>query len=81
MVTVPDGKAILHARLRRGWTLRDVAERCAGLGFTLSDSNLSKYERGVVKPSPKTLLAIARALDVTVDDLLTDAAPEPEGAS
>lgn len=59
------------ARVRRGWTQRDVSRRCGELGHNVSDSNLSKYERGEFCPSPPTLATIAKALELEVDDLIT----------
>jgi len=57
-------------RLRKGWTVRDVATRSAELGMPVSFSNYSRCERGTIRPLPRTVLAIARALDLEVDDLL-----------
>jgi transcriptional regulator with XRE-family HTH domain len=66
-----------RARLRKGWTLRDVESRCAELGTPVDNGNVSKYERGEVQPVPRTLLVIAQALDVDVDSLLLPAARVP----
>jgi transcriptional regulator with XRE-family HTH domain len=57
-------------RRRRGLTLREVADR-AGMAV----STLSRLETGARRLSLDHLPALARALDVTVDDLL--AAPAP----
>ena len=62
------GSVALQARVRLGLTQRDVAERC---GIKVSDSNISKYERGVVAPSPPVLAVLAITLGLTVDDLIT----------
>ena len=61
----------LQARLRKGWTQRQVSERCKELGREVNNSNLSKYERGEYAPSPPFLAVLAQALDLTVDDLIT----------
>lgn len=65
------GSVAMSRRIRKGWTQRDVAQRCAALGRKISDSNLSKYERGECSPSPATLAVLAEALDLEVDDLIT----------
>jgi transcriptional regulator with XRE-family HTH domain len=65
------GSEAMLARVRRGWTQRDVSRRCSELGREVSDSNLSKYERGEFCPSPPTLAVIAKALEIPVDDLIT----------
>ena len=40
----------------------------------ISRTTLSRLERGLTEPTPKTLLALSLALDITVDDLLDGAA-------
>lgn len=64
------------ARLRelRALSLGALAEAAGGL----AKSYLAKIEKGEVEnPGLRTLSAIARALDVTVADLLRTAEPEP----
>jgi transcriptional regulator with XRE-family HTH domain len=69
-----NGKAIRDARLRKGWTLRDVSDACEELarkelGCKVDYGNVSQYERGLIRPNPRTLYTLAMALGVTVDDL------------
>jgi transcriptional regulator with XRE-family HTH domain len=66
------GDVALMARLRKGWTQRDVMERCIELELAkVNDSNLAKYERGDLTPSPPVLAAIAQALDLSIDELVS----------
>jgi transcriptional regulator with XRE-family HTH domain len=58
------------ARQRKGWTVRDVSQRCRELGTPVDFGAYSRYERGLTDPGPGRLLAIAQALDLTVDELL-----------
>ncbi len=61
------GVRVRRFRKERGLTQQALAE--------LSDqepSNISHIERGATKLSLPTLVSIANALDVTVDDLLCD---------
>jgi transcriptional regulator with XRE-family HTH domain len=58
-------------RLRRGWTQRDVSDRCEQFGSgRVDDSNIAKYERGDLCPSPQSLASLAAALELQVDDLI-----------
>jgi len=59
------GTAIRHVRLRRGLTLDHLAE-----ASDLSAKHLGEIERGRVNPTIGTLRAIARALDVSLRELL-----------
>ncbi len=51
-------------RKKRGLTLKDLAEHC-----NCSPGYLSRVETGAVNPSVATLMAMAEALGVTVDEL------------
>jgi transcriptional regulator with XRE-family HTH domain len=63
------GAGLRRARTARRRTLRDVSRRArVSLGY------LSEVERGRKEPSSELLAAICEALDVTLPDLLTDAA-------
>jgi transcriptional regulator with XRE-family HTH domain len=65
-----DGRAILNARLRKGWTQRQVADRCEELGQRVDDTFISRCERGAaIRPSPRFLPVLATALDLEFDDL------------
>lgn len=58
------GRYLREAREARGLSLRALAER-----LSISPSALSQIETGKSAPSVKTLWAIVRTLDVSVDDL------------
>lgn len=73
-----EGERLHGLRARRraaGMTQRDLSARCAELGAPISDSQLSKIERGLWSPRPGALRAIAEALGTTVDDLLNGTVP------
>ncbi len=59
MSEVDIGGVVRQFRLARGITLQELAQRT-----NLSQSFLSRVERNLVDPSVKTLVAVARALDV-----------------
>ena len=68
------GDRLRVARAARGLSLRSLADR---LG--VSPSLISQVERGLAKPSVNTLYAMARALEVSLDELLfVDARPGSE---
>jgi transcriptional regulator with XRE-family HTH domain len=60
------GKRLRELRQQRGLSQQDLA-RIAKLHFM----QVGKYERGEVLPAAESLLALARALSVTADYLLT----------
>ena len=76
MATAGEGKARLEAlgaliraqRATAGLSLRDLAERTE-----VSNAYLSQIERGLHEPSISVLGAIAAALDVSLQDLLSRA--------
>ncbi len=71
------GQRILKLRKERGLTQREVARRAG-----LSPSGVGFIELGQVKrPSAETVVAIARALGVPVEELLVEesTAPKAEG--
>ena len=55
------------ARAASGLSLRELHAKASGV---VSAQAISKYERGITKPSSKALVALASALDVPVDFLL-----------
>lgn len=59
------GDRLRSLRQERGWTQADLAQR-VGIGQQV----LSGYETGRRTPSLETTLALARTLDVSVDDLV-----------
>lgn len=72
---------LMRARVRKGWTLRQVTERCAepDLDVKVDHGNLARYEKGLIRPTPRVLRALASALDVTTDSLLRVESVGPDG--
>ena len=60
-------------RVARGLTLDQLSD---AMGGVVTKQALSKYERGASVPSPRVLIALARALRVKAIDLATDPATE-----
>lgn len=72
--TVSLGRRIARFRDLRGYSLGVLAERAGGL----AKSYVAKLERGEVEnPGLRTLSVIAKALEITVADLLAPNAPPP----
>lgn len=65
------GRVIRQAREAAGIGVREMASR-----LKCSPSHVSQVERGVTSPSVHTLFAMVRELDVSLDDLLADAAAD-----
>jgi transcriptional regulator with XRE-family HTH domain len=61
------GPHLRAIRLRRGVGLRELARR-----LDLSPSSISQIETGKIRPSVRTLYALAAEFGVTVDELLFD---------
>jgi transcriptional regulator with XRE-family HTH domain len=61
------GPRLRAIRLRRGVGLRELARR-----LDLSPSSISQIETGKIRPSVRTLYALAAEFGVTVDELLFD---------
>jgi len=61
------GKRIKIARIRADLTQERLAER-----VELSTTHLSNIETGTTRVSLQSIVGLANALDVTVDDLLCD---------
>lgn len=59
------GKRIRAAREARGWTQFQL-----GVVVGKRDTDVSRWERGVLDPRPESLANIARALGVSTDYLL-----------
>ena len=57
---------LLSARRMSGLSLQDLADK---LGNDVTKQSLSKYENGKMKPDAKGLLALANALNISVDYL------------
>ena len=69
------GVRIRRLRKERGLTQQALAERS-----NQEPSNVSHIERGATKLSLPTMVNIANALEVTVDDLLCDSLVESKDA-
>lgn len=69
------GLRIRHFRVQRGLTLEQL-----GAEVGVVASQLSLIENGHREPRISLLTAVARALEVTVADLLSSAAPSPRAA-
>jgi transcriptional regulator with XRE-family HTH domain len=78
---VPAGARVAHSssvlgprlraiRLRRGWSLRELAGR-----LDLSASSISQIETGKSQPSIRTLYGLVSELGVTVDEVLFERTP------
>lgn len=61
------GARVRLLRLGRGMTLDELASAAGGV---VTKQALSKYERGLMRPSPRVLVALARALGVRTSELL-----------
>src|SRR6266545_969717 len=65
------GHKVRFLRQGKGWTLNDLAEKSG-----ISKAYISDLENGTAgKPNIQYVYAIALALDVTLDELLSDATP------
>lgn len=60
------GERLRRARLMRGLSLRDVANKLAELGCQLSHAALQKYEKGLMGPDSSVAVAVARVFDLDV---------------
>lgn len=63
------GQRLRLARKRAGLSLRELADR---IGNDVSAQAISKYESGKMLPSSSVLVALAKALDVSLDFLMSN---------
>src|SRR6266513_5012684 len=70
------GPRLRAIRLRQGIGLRQLARR-----LDLSPSSISQIETGKMRPSVRTLYALASEFGVTVDEILFDQAPPVRASS
>jgi Zn-dependent peptidase ImmA (M78 family)/transcriptional regulator with XRE-family HTH domain len=63
------GERLKLARRRAGLSLRDLAER---IGNDVSAQAISKYESGKMFPSSSVLVSLGKALDVSLDFLMSN---------
>ncbi|HEY9367592.1 helix-turn-helix transcriptional regulator [Streptomyces sp.] len=78
MPQTTDHRPARDQRLRRGWTLRDLAQKCADKGAPVDYSHLARIERGLHTPGPKLRVVLAELLDLDIADL--EAQPEAKSA-
>lgn len=76
-----DGSKLREIRERAGLTRRDVASLCKVNGQTVSVNHLWRLETGKYRTSAPLLKALAAALSVEIDALLTPAAPSNSAAT
>jgi transcriptional regulator with XRE-family HTH domain len=55
-------------RLRRGLTLRQLAQQCADKGVPVDFGQLSRIERGKYAPNPRLRAVLAEILELHVND-------------
>lgn len=65
------------ARLRKGLSLRALATECEQAGTKVSNSQLSKIERGLFAPQPELRATLAGLLDLDPIDGFKRATPIP----
>ena len=65
---------IARERRRKGWSAADLARRVSEAGVRIPPNAVTRVEQGQRKVGVNELVALARALGTTVDDLLTDMA-------
>ena len=56
-------------------TQEELAERCVRLGRNMSSGQVRAYEPDLYLPSLRTFVALARALEVSLDELWGDDDP------
>lgn len=68
MTQKPTG-VMRKARLARGLTLEDLAALCTTQGVPVHNSQLSRIERGEASCRPRLRAALARLLEIDVDEV------------
>lgn len=53
-------------RLSRGWTQQELADHCTAEGAPISESQISKIERGIWKGRPQVRATLAQLLDLPI---------------
>lgn len=76
-VSLPfDGKKARREREIQGLTLPELAERCEQAGLRINVTTLYRWEEGKFRPSAPRLKVLTRALNVKVEELLTEVRQE-----
>lgn len=57
------------ARVRHGWTLRDLADQCEAHGAPVDFGSLGRIERGEVTPRPRLRAVLAALLEIDVEEI------------
>lgn len=70
------GKRLREARDRRGMSQAEVAAAVEDRGGRLSSNYVSDLERGLKAPTLTMILKLSRALDVSINELLSDFTPD-----
>ncbi len=65
------GYKIKIYRLMKGWSLEELATEVQNQGGQISKVALSKFERGLINPSIKTVEILAKIFDVKTLDLVS----------
>ena len=58
------GAGLKQARVRKGWTLKRLADELSNNGLQIKSRKISEYERGTSFPSASFLVLAASVLDV-----------------
>lgn len=66
-----DGGKLRDIRERAGLSTRDLADLCTANGYSVSQNHIWRLETGRSGTTAPLLKALAEALNVQIDDLLT----------
>ena len=69
------GTRLRRLRIGTGMTQEELAERCVRLGRNMLVGQVRAYEQDLYLPSLRTFVALARALEVSLDELWGDDDP------
>lgn len=70
------GPIVRRLRLRRGWSAEQLASKVTAAGVKMSAKDVEAIESGEKCVLDHEVLAIARALSVSVQELLTGRGPK-----
>ncbi|MEU4165617.1 helix-turn-helix transcriptional regulator [Streptomyces sp. NPDC026665] len=59
--------SVKRARLLRGMTQQDLAQKCANAGAPVDVSHLSRIERGIFTPRPRLRRVLAELLELDIE--------------
>lgn len=80
MVKLAFGRKLREARIKKGWSMSELARRAskiAGPSFSIGKYSISRYEIGAQMPEPPRVRAMAAAMDIKPEDLRPDLESEP----